>query len=203
MVAVAIPAAPMGDPAEIRINERDKRKATGAFYTPPRMARLLAKWALGGHPSRILEPSFGDGVFLKAAYDALSEEGVPAPASRLTGVEIDPDAAQRVCERIPDLKTDQLHCGDLLSLEPALLGEPFEAILGNPPYIRHHRLTEDQITRGRAGAQRLGVELNGRSDAWAYFCAHLLRFLAPGGKMALVLPGAVLHAEYALSLIHI
>jgi adenine-specific DNA-methyltransferase len=201
MVAVAIPAAPMGDPAEIRINERDRRKATGAFYTPPRMARLLARWALEGDPSRILEPSFGDGVFLKAAYDALSEEGIPAPASRLTGVEIDPDAARRVCERIPNLKTDQLHCGDLLSLEPALLGEPFEAILGNPPYIRHHRLTEDQITRGRAGAQRLGVELNGRSDAWAYFCAHLLRFLAPGGRMALVLPGAVLHAEYARPLL--
>ncbi len=201
MVAVAIPAAPTGDSVGIRINERERRKATGAFYTPPRMARLLARWALESDPSRILEPSFGDGVFLQAAYDALAEAGVPAPASRLTGVEIDAAAAQRACERIPNLKADQLHCEDLLSLEPTLLGEPFEAILGNPPYIRHHRLTAPQIARGRAGARRLGVELNGRSDAWAYFCAHLLRFLAPGGKMALVLPGAVLHAEYAKPLL--
>ena len=91
--------------------------------------------------------------------------------------------------------------GTCSRVEPARLGKPFEAILGNPPYIRHHRLSEDQIARGRAGARRLGVELNGRSDAWAYFCAHLVRFLAPGGRMALVLPGSVLHADYARPLL--
>ena len=133
MVAVAIPAAPTGNSAGIRINERDRRKAKGAFYTPPRLARLLARWALEGNPSRILEPSFGDGVFLQAAYDALIEAGVPGPESRLTGVEIDADAAQQACERIPNLKADQLHCEDLLSLEAQVVGQAVRSNPWQPP----------------------------------------------------------------------
>src|SRR5438477_12311985 len=106
------------------VDERERRKATGAFYTPPRMARLLARWALEGNPRRILEPSFGDGVFLQAANETLVEAGVPAPATRLTGVEIDACAVQRAYERIPNVNADQLHHGDLLSLEPARPGKP-------------------------------------------------------------------------------
>lgn len=165
------------------------------------MTRLLAQWALQDNPKRILEPSFGDGAFLRAAHDTLIKAGVRDPASRLHGVEIDSDAARRVRESGLKLAGSQLYHADLLSLEPARLGGPFQAILGNPPYIRHHRLSEDQIARGRMGARRLGVELNGRSDAWAYFCAHLVRFLAPRGRLALVLPGSVLHADYAKPLL--
>jgi adenine-specific DNA-methyltransferase len=94
-----------------------------------------------------------------------------------------------------------LHQGDLLGLDMEQLGGQFDAILGNPPYIRHHLLAKDLVARGRRSGAALGVELNGRSDSWAYFCAHLLTFLAPGGRLALVLPGSVLHADYAMPLL--
>jgi adenine-specific DNA-methyltransferase len=179
-----------------------QRKANGVYYTPPRLARLLARWALARNPERILEPAFGDGVFLRAAHEILTEEGVPDPASRLYGVEVDPQGAKRIRESGLRLRARQLRQADLLSLDAERLGGGFDAILGNPPYIRHHLLSEDLVTRGRAGAKRLGIDLNGRSDAWAYFCAHLVTFLDAGGRLALVLPGSVLHADYARPLLN-
>jgi adenine-specific DNA-methyltransferase len=132
----------------------------------------------------------------------LTEAGVPDPASRLYGVEVDPLGAQRVRESGLKLKARQLRQADLLSLDVERLGGGFDAILGNPPYIRHHLLSEELVMRGRASAKRLGIDLNGRSDAWAYFCAHLVTFLDAGGRLALVLPGSVLHADYARPLLN-
>jgi adenine-specific DNA-methyltransferase len=193
----------LGDVARSRdAAARARRKANGVYYTPPRLAQLLAQWVLAHNPERILEPAFGEGVFLRAAYETLREAGVADPAARLHGVEVDPLGTQRVRESGLELVATQLHQADLLSLDAEQLGGGFNAILGNPPYIRHHLLTEKLIARGRAGASRLGIELNGRSDAWAYFCAHLVTFLDAGGRLALVLPGSVLQADYARPLLN-
>jgi adenine-specific DNA-methyltransferase len=201
--SATLPAAALaaGEAPDLAVGEREQRRANGVFYTPPRLARALADWALKDNPKRILEPSFGAGVFLEAALGTLERAGVRDPASRLYGVEIDSVAPARLREATPALAASRLQHADLLSLEPEHLGGTFHAVLGNPPYIRHHRLSEEQIARGRQAALGLGVELNGRSDAWAYFCAHLVRFLAPKGRLALVLPGSVLEAEYARPLL--
>jgi len=180
--------------------ERD-RKANGVFYTPPRLAGLLAGWALEGGAKRILEPSYGDGVFLRQVERKLLEGGVGNPTARLHGVEIDPNGPGLLRELGPKMRANHLHEGDLLSMDVEDLGGEFDAILGNPPYIRHHLLGDQLVSRGRRSARALGVDLNGRSDAWAYFCAHLTTFLAANGRLALVLPGSVLHADYAKPLL--
>lgn len=181
--------------------ESTQRKLRGAYYTPPRLAGLLCNWALASVPKRVLEPSYGDGVFLREAEAKLLEHGVQSPGRRLFGVELDPDAAGRLRASGMRLPENHLWNTDLLSLTQEDLGGRFEAIVGNPPYIRHHLLTPELAARGRAGAERLGIGLNGRSDAWVYFCAHLVGFLAPGGRLALVLPGSVLQADYAKPLL--
>lgn len=176
---------------------RDRCRDRGVYYTPPTLARVLAEWALEHQPERVLEPSFGDGVFLRASLDAMEKAGVTDPKRRLFGVEIDAEATKQVLNSGLGLSDSQLHTGDLLDLDPSDVGGTFGAIVGNPPYIRHHRLDEKLAARGRSSAHKLGIELNGRSDAWAYFCAHLTRFLDKDGRLALVLPGSILHADYA------
>jgi adenine-specific DNA methylase len=190
-----------GDASGSQVGASRARKVNGVYYTPPRLAALLAGWALEREPKRVLEPSYGDGVFLREAEAKLMEHGVRSPGKRLYGVEIDPAGPTRLRKSGLRLPEGHLYAADLLSLDAAQLGEPFEAILGNPPYIRHHLLDEKLVTRGRESAKRLGIKLNGRSDAWAYFCAHLVTFLASGGRMALVLPGSVLQADYARPLL--
>src|SRR4029077_15668661 len=184
-----------------RCEEAAGRKANGIYYTPLPLARVLCEWVLERRPQRILEPSYGNGAFLRAAYETLEQGGIPDPARRLVGVEIDPDAPRRVRDSGLDLKPAQLHQGDLLELNAKQLGGRFGAIAGNPPYIRHHLLPEELARRGRGGATERGVKLHGRSDAWAYFCAPLVRFLDDDGRLALVLPGSVLQAEYAAPLV--
>jgi adenine-specific DNA-methyltransferase len=192
--SIASAADPSGE-------KESRRKANGVYYTPPRLARLLTDWALAEKPQRVLEPSYGEGVFLRAAEAKLRRSGVGDPSRRLFGVELDVDGPNRLERSGLKLKGDQLYTGDLLALDAGHFGGQFEAILGNPPYIRHHLLDEKLAERGRASARLLGIELNGRSDAWAYFCAHLVTFLGPGGRLALVLPGSVLHADYAKPLL--
>jgi adenine-specific DNA-methyltransferase len=188
--------APTKESTEVR-----DRKANGVYYTPPRLAGLLADWALERDPRRILEPSFGQGVFLRALDKRLRRLGVKRPARRLYGIELNPSAATGLAEDGIQLPEDHLRTGDLLSFDGGTFGGPFGAIVGNPPYIRHHLLDEDLVTRGRRSAELLGISLNGRTDAWAYFCAHLVTFLAADGRLALVLPGSVLQADYAKPLL--
>jgi adenine-specific DNA-methyltransferase len=180
---------------------RRKQKAKGVFYTPPALAGVLADWALEPLPKRILEPAFGDGVFIRAAQAALQRSGVRNPSQRLFGVDIDRHSLQRVRDSGFEPTPGHLVCRDLLTTDAEDLGGRFDAIVGNPPYIRHHLLPKALARRGRKTAKELGVALNGRSDAWAYFCAHLLGFLSDDGRLALVLPGSALQADYAAPLL--
>ena len=91
----------------------------------------------------------------------------------------------------------QLLATDFFSLTADTLGGTFDGILSNPPYVRHHRLKGEPRARARRRARQAGIELPERADAWAYFVAHLLTFLGEDGRMGLLLPGSVLHAEYA------
>jgi adenine-specific DNA-methyltransferase len=188
------------------VSERDSagdrdRKANGVYYTPPRLAGLLASWALERGPERILEPSYGKGVFLREIDAKLRERGVRDPGRHIFGVELDPAGPGHLREFGLRLPEGHLRSGDLLALDVKTLGGHFDAIVGNPPYIRHHLLDAKLVARGRESAKLLGINLNGRSDAWTYFCAHLVTFLAEDGRLALVLPGSVLQADYARPLL--
>jgi hypothetical protein len=75
------------------------------------------------------------------------------------------------------------------------------AIVGNPPYVKHHDIDPNLLRVARRRVAEQGFELSGRSSYWAYFVLHALQFVSPGGKLAFILPGAVLHAEYAASVL--
>jgi adenine-specific DNA-methyltransferase len=185
-------------------HNRADRKAGGIFYTPPPMVDALVEWALKQESRRVLDPSFGDGRFLAAASRRLRHLGVRKPGSHVYGVEVERlnPAAKKAMEAA-EIPHENLTCGDFFATDlDHWNGDRFDAIVGNPPYVRHHLLGSESRRLARVHAKRVGIELNDRSDAWAYFCAALLDYLAPEGRLALLLPGAVLHADYALPLLY-
>ena len=192
---------PLADPtlASLKATARE----TGVFYTPAPVAEVLAGWAVRHDTQRVLDPSFGDGVLLRAAKRRLTIIRAPQPEARLFGLELDPAGPNRAAEAGLSVPDGHLRTGDFFSATLSDFdGEPFDAVIGNPPYVRHHLLDAATKRRAQLRAREAGINLSERSDAWAYFCAHLMGFLAPVGRLALLLPESVLHAEYALPIIH-
>lgn len=173
---------------------RQAAKTLGAFYTPPDIAAFLVWWALRAADNRVLDPSFGGGVFLKAAAARLCSLG-GKPQAQIFGVELD-SAAHRQVGTALQLAPAQLICGDFLDIAPQALPR-FDAVIGNPPYVRYQQLSAAVRDKAAQRARAQGVALSRRASLWAAFVVHSVAMLKPGGRLAMVLPAELLHAAYA------
>lgn len=169
------------------------RKARGAFFTPPPIARFISSWAIR-HPSdRILEPSMGDAEFLVHAVERLQSLGRSSP--EVFGSELHAWSAERGKQRVAERGgTALVDIGDFFAREDPC---PFDAVIGNPPYIRFQDFSGEQRTAAQAAALRGGVALTGLASAWAAFTVHATLKLAVGGRLGFVLPAEILTANYA------
>lgn len=175
-----------------------QQKVNGRYYTPEAVARPLVAWALDGSMGRVLDPSFGGCAFLNGAFRELTARSAPRPQRLVWGVDTDP-AARRHLQPLLEAGASpaQFLTQDFFSVMPEDLGGRFDALVGNPPYVRHHDLSTERRAVALAAAEACNVPLSGMSNYWAYFAAHALRFLSPGGRLAFVLPGSFFHADYA------
>ncbi len=161
-----------------------KAKRHGQFFTPPHVAATLVRWALRSPTDRILDPSCGDGEFI-----AIHEHAV--------GCELDAAHAATARERAP---AALVHGGDFFTWADET-HERFEAIVGNPPFIRYQGFTGEIRDRALSQAKRFGADLPALTSSWAPFVAASALLLRPGGRMAFVVPAEIGHASYAVPLI--
>lgn len=179
-----------------------EKKKNGIFYTPDVATRILARWAIRNIDDNVIEPSFGGCGFLAAACDQLIALGNTAPAARLYGCDLDA-AAFDYLARLFSGKHDLKHFiqGDFLNLSPSDFHEfRFDVVIGNPPYVSLHNMSVEQRTTARSSAESRFASLSKKASLWAYFILHSMTFMKTGGRMAWVLPGSFLHAEYAVAL---
>jgi adenine-specific DNA-methyltransferase len=178
-----------------------EKKQYGVFYTPKRVADIICNWAIKSTSDQILEPSFGGCDFLDASLSRLNTMGVleSNAQQQLFGCDIDENAFVFLRERIPNAnghfkKTDFLELSlTSFPIDP----KGFDAVIGNPPYVSHHNMAENQKTTAMSALKAHGLELGGRASLWAYFVLHSVSFLKLGGRMAWVLPSSFLYADYA------
>jgi methylase of polypeptide subunit release factors len=187
----------------------ESRAALGQFYTPPALARACCRWALtpqAGDPLRVLDPAAGGGAFVVAALDRLAALGAAPATAReaVTAVDVDGDALSVTRERAGDVETREV---DFLALDPDDLGQ-FDAVVGNPPYVRQEGLDKDDAREHLAALGPDGATpyldgddaIDRRSDAYVYFLTNATRFLRPGGRLAMVVPTKWLATRYGESL---
>lgn len=177
----------------------DRRKI-GAFYTPIELSQILADWAIRAVGDTVLEPSFGGCGFLEAACGRLRALGSFNPVDNIFGCDIDPIAFEHLSAVFGGpVDLNQFRQVDFLDCEPgAGWPERFNTVLANPPYIPHQRISRER--HAEFSAKTWGIpDVGGRASLWAYFLAHSVSFLEEGGRMAWVLPGAALQADYAAS----
>jgi len=81
------------------VSDNAIRRLLGAFYTPSSAADFMADWILRHDNQSLLEPSFGDGIFLRAIKLSDLRKGFSNTA--LFGVEIDATVHERaICEQL-------------------------------------------------------------------------------------------------------
>ena len=193
-------------------------KAGGATYTPPVLARFLAKQIAdeATFPSgivRVLDPAVGDGELLCALLEELRHRGIEAP--KVYGFDTDMVALTNAQRRIKALFPSadvRLEHGDFLefvlrseSFNPApslfSVGEPtrpFDLIIANPPYVRTQIMGTEQ-----AQSHAAAFGLNGRVDLYHAFLVAIVRVLSPSGTAGIIASnrfmttkgGAALRAE--------
>jgi adenine-specific DNA methylase len=178
----------------------DEKKRLGVYYTPERVTRILAGWAIRSPTDCVLEPSFGGCGFLQAVVNRLAELGSEDAIHNVHGCDIDPEAFAGSYESLvrQNGAGSQFHEGDFLRMPPIELGrQDFDVVIGNPPYVSHHNMDEEQRRVARQALREDGFSLDRKASLWAYFVLHALTFLAEGGRVAWVLPGSFFHADYA------
>jgi len=184
---------------------------------------------------RVLDPASGSGTFTVEAYkrlDSLAPETshqdvldhlVSVDINRfplhLTALNL---ASRNIRERTDhinayhtsfftlDPQTDPLVSTRLSggSTDSGGLGT-FDAVVGNPPYIRQENLHPDTEhfrsslgTYGRRNATPYydgSKELSTKSDAYIYFVTHATQFLRDGGRLGYIVPTKWLMTDYGRS----
>jgi adenine-specific DNA-methyltransferase len=167
------------------------QKTFGAFYTAEPIARTLVKWAIRSAEDSVLDPSCGDGVFLSSAASYLESLGATDP--NVWGIDVDKRALQTAGARHSPRR---LIAADFFSLSRADVNQ-FSAIIGNPPFIRYQTFNGANGSSGLARAKQAGVHLPKLSSSWAPFLVHATTFLNHGGRLAMVVPAELGHAQYA------
>lgn len=172
------------------------RKERGAFFTPAAITAFVAQWAVRSGSDRVLEPSAGDAAFLLAAVERLSKLGRPEDSEpEVYGVEIHPYSAKVARQRVRDAGGKaHVRQSDFFDVAP----EPsYDAVIGNPPFIRYQNFSGESRAKSRQAALRGGVALSGLASSWAAFAIHSALFLKQGGRLGLVLPAELLSVNYA------
>ena len=172
------------------------RKARGAFFTSDGITRHIAEWAVRAATDDVLEPSAGEAAFLVAATRRLRELGAARPV--VHGVEIHSESAQVARDVVASEGGDaSIRVSDFFLLQAAPV---FDAVIGNPPFIRYQDWTGEQRDRARFAAVQQGVALNGLASSWASFVVHAAAHLKPGGRLGMVLPAELLSVNYAAAI---
>ena len=173
------------------------RKARGAFFTPPTLCRHVVEWAVRTADDDILEPSCGEAAFLLAASERLGELAGSnrRSAGQLDGIEVHKESARHaeavVCAAG---HTAKVRVGDFFTFAPTAA---YDAVIGNPPYVRYQDFSGIPRARAREAALRAGVALTALASSWAAFTVHAALFLKRGGRLGLVLPAELLTVNYA------
>lgn len=178
------------------------KKRRGVFYTPDKAAQLLTEWSIRKSDDTVLEPSFGGCGFLESALEELTKLGASSPQKQLLGCDIDPVAFTHLTQLLGDTPEDAyFKQKDFLEVSPSDFAvNQVDAIIGNPPYVSWHNMLHEQRKSANAVNIPNGSSLSSKGSLWTFFLAHSLHFLKPGGRMAWILPGSFLYADYANNL---
>lgn len=169
--------------------ERETLRNKGQFWTPSWVAEAMVSYVAVNNVDMILDPAAGRGAFFKALL-TLGNKGIS-----FLGFDID-------TEVLSDEIYSQTGCSveqrDFLKNPP---DKKFEAIVANPPYIRHHRINrETKLFLKKMSSSITGSVIDGRAGYHVYFLILALSLLKQNGRLAFIMPADTCEGKFAKNL---
>ncbi|PIY07515.1 MAG: restriction endonuclease [Flexibacter sp. CG_4_10_14_3_um_filter_32_15] len=171
---------------QIKVIETTKNKY-GQYFTPKIIADFMIGLADINDDSKILEPSCGEGVFLKS----LQKEGFE---KNITAYEIDKDLIKDSVKELND--NFDVICESFIS---AKINQKFDLIIGNPPYIRWKNL-EEELKQELAKSELWNTYFNSLCDYLYIFILKSIEVLEENGQLIFICPEYWLNTTHSLSL---
>ncbi len=177
-------------------HERETLRKKGQFWTPDWTADIMAAYVLQHRPGRLLDPALGQGVFFRAAKRYARSHGFDLA---LYGRDIDPNVLDQA--RLTGLDEYDLQNVEIRDFVLDPPSEFFPAIIANPPYIRHHRLSPAQKEYlGQFARKATGRHIDARAGLHVYFLIRALQTLAPDGRLAYIVSADICEGVFANAL---
>lgn len=160
--------------ALVRMRPIHERRDLGQFLTPLPIVKVMVDWVRRKNPGQVVDAGCGTGRFAIAAARRM-------PHARVIAVDSDPVATLlcRAYARRFRLKNVEVRCADFLK-DPLTLDPSRTAFIGNPPYVRHHRLSWAVKQWGARASEQLGIPFSKLAGLHAYFFLATALHARPG-----------------------
>jgi adenine-specific DNA-methyltransferase len=174
------------------IEEASEEKLLGNIYTPEPVADFILAWVMNGNQGLdILEPSAGEGVFLRR----VREKGYSYRS--MTAVEFIEGEARKI-EKLR-LPRTRVKAEDFLAYCNSTK-DRYDVAVGNPPFIRYQYFAGEQRAEAEKVFQRAGLKYSKLTNPWVSFIVGASLLLKETGKIGFVVPAEILQVGYAAQL---
>lgn len=170
-----------------------QKKLRGGYYTPQKLADYITKLTLKDK-MKILEPSCGDGSFLRSIKKILNNKKYNIEKiDAIEYIKEESDKSEKIVEDIinanvinDDFYNFYVNCKDRYNL-----------IIGNPPYIRYQYLTAFQREKQAQVLIKNKMKSNKLINSWVFFLVACIELLEKNGTIAFVIPAEIMQVAYA------
>lgn len=175
------------------------RKKIGSFYTPKSIADFLVNYLSDKLQDKknisVLEPSAGDGIFVKTIYN---HETLSEKVKKVVAVEQSKRELNKITKEIKQKSFSAIH-SDFLKFQNGNK-QKFSLVVGNPPYIKKNLLKENQIEYCKTIHQNAKLADTKPKNIWTAFLVRCVEFTSEDGILAFVLPSELLQVKFAAEL---
>ena len=154
---------------------------------------MVSRLFRGGPPrisDNLLDPGCGTGVFLAGVVRWCRRNALTLP--QMVGIESEPGRVTQARTAFRGIDSIEIRQRDFLTAAI----EPFDFIIGNPPYVSIYGFSEEEKREYRAAYETA----RGRFDLYLLFFERALKSLRPGGRMVFITPEKFLYVETAAPL---
>lgn len=184
-----------------------KKKHTGSYYTPEFLSKFILEYiapSLNGQDNiSILEPSVGDGSFIKAFNQTVFPDSIKSYSFKaVEKINTELKKAEAIASESCNKKATFTFINeDFLNFQDKQKAS-FSVIVGNPPYIKKSLLNANQIALCQKIHSAAALKKASVKNIWPSFLIRCSELLLDNGVLSFILPAELLQVNFASELRH-